>query len=187
MRQAHNQDSQRQQIIGIMAGLMQELETLAPHPDQPQNKGPLFIKCDPNMKAANDHDGMLGSMIMESLLGTSFADAVSEAFGSCAQEIGEQVDISNAMECYSEYMTDIESSTKKAAAHGQGTMARLSGKSISNSFNMRTTISQDMQSFMDDLPRRMKVERNLEYYAKQLNQLDAPAPQYDVAAPRFAA
>ncbi len=185
MRNAYNQNGQQQQIRGIIAGLMNDLQKLAPHPDQPQNNGPLFIKCDPSMKAANDHDGMLGSMMMESLLGTAFADAVSECLGSGSQEIVEDLDLTNALECYSAYITDIEQDKEDAAAHGQGTLARLSGKSISNSFNMRTTMQSGMQSFLDDLPSRMTIERNLAYYAKKLNTLEATPEVYE--APRYAA
>ncbi len=183
MNYAINQDSQRYTIAAKISTLMQDLQNLAPHPDQPNNKGPLFIGANPHFKAANDHDGMLGSMIMESLLGTAFAEAVSETIGSWAQE----VDLNSVMECYSEYITDVEAS--KAAAHGQGTLARLSGKSISGSFNMRSTISEGMQAFMEDLPKRMEIERNLAHYAKQLSMLDAPqaAPQYAAPKPRFAA
>ena len=178
-----NQSSQRQAIMGTIMSLMQDLQKLAPHPDSPQNNGPLFIKSDPNFKAANDHDGMLGSMILESVLGTAFMDAVSETFGDCAQNF----DAASAIECYSEYITDIEGNAQKTAAHGQGTLARLSGKSISSSFNMRGTISTEMQSFMDDMPTRMKTERSLAYCAKQLEMIDTQRPEYKVPAPRFAA
>ena len=178
-----NQNSQRQAIMGTIMGLMQNLQKLAPHPDQPQNNGPLFIKSNPNFKAANDHDGMLGSMILESVLGTAFMDAVSETVGDWAQNI----DVNNAIECYSEYITDIEGSAQQKAAHGQGTLARLSGKSISSSFNMRGTISPAMQNFMDDMPKRMKTERDLAYCASQLEMIDAQAPSYDAPQQRMAA
>lgn len=178
-----SQSSQRQAIMGTIMGLMQDLQQLAPHPDQPQNNGPLFIKSNPNFKAANDHDGMLGSMILESILGTAFTDAVSEVFGDCAQNF----DAISALECYSEYITDIEGSAQKNAAHGQGTLARLSGKSISSGFNMRGSISTEMQGFMDDMPKRMKTERALAYYAKKLEMVDAQTPEYEAPAPRIAA
>ncbi len=178
-----NQSNQRQAIMGTIMSLMQDLQQLAPHPDQPQNNGPLFIKSNPNFKAANDHDGMLGSMILESILGTAFLDAVSETFGDCAQNF----DAASALECYSEYITDVEGSAQQKAAHGQGTLARLSGKSISSSFNMRGAISPEMQSFMDDMPTRMKVERDLAYCAQQLEMIDAQRPEYETAQQRFAA
>lgn len=182
----NNQDNQRYAAIGAIAKLMNELQTLAPHPDRPDYQGPLFINKNPYHKAANDHDGMLGSMIMETLLGTAFSEAVSEAFGSWTQGV-EGFDAAQALECYSEYITDIEKSTQQAAAHGQGTMARMAGKSIANAFNCRSSISPALQAFYNDMPRRMEIEKSLNYYAKQLAQLDA-APQHNaMPKPRFAA
>ena len=178
----NNQDSQKQALIGQMSALMKELQNLAPHPDTPNYHGPLFIKSNPNMKAANDHDGMLGSLILESVIGVPFAEAASETFGSWT----ENVDAMAALECYSEYITDIEGSAQKTAAHGQGTLARLSGQSISGGFNMRSNISAPMQAFMNDMPKRMKIETELKSYADALDKLDA-APQYNAPKPRFAA
>ncbi len=186
------QERQRQEVIGCITSLLNDLQKLAPHPEQPGNKGPLFIKNSSHFKVANDHDTMLGSMMMESMLGAAFSEAVSETAGSWAQDF----DFSNALDCYSEYITDVEGSktnAQKIAAHGQGTLARLSSKPISASFNMRSTISEEMQAFMDDLPKRMKIERNLAYYAKQLDMLEHPAyesqynTQYEQAKPRAAA
>ncbi len=174
-----NQGRARQAVMGSIASLMQDLQKLSPHPDQPHNNGPLFIKSNPNFKTANDHDGMLGGMMMESILGSAFSEAVSETLGSWTQEF----DINSAMECYSQYITDIEGSSQKTSAHGQGSLARLSSNPISGSFNMRSSISREMQEFMDDLPQRMKIEHNLAYYAKQLDMLDAAeqAPQHKQA------
>ncbi|MGH1455779.1 MAG: hypothetical protein ACRBDI_03270 [Alphaproteobacteria bacterium] len=177
------QESQKQAIIGQITALMKDLQQLAPHPDKPDHNGPLFINSNPNFKVANDHDGMLGTIIMESLLGSAISEAVSETLGNWTQEF----DASNALECYSEYITDIEKSTQKAAAHGQGTMARMAGKSISNSFNIRSTISEGLQAFYNDMPKRMNIETQLSKCVKQLNDLDQKTPTYDVAKPRFAA
>lgn len=182
----NNQDHQRHAILGAVTKLMNELQTLAPHPDRADYNGPLFINNNPYLKAANDHDGMLGSMMMETLLGAAFSEAASEALGSWAQGV-EGFDATQAMECYSEYLTDIEKSTQKAAAHGQGTMARMAGKSIASAFNTRSQISPALQAFYDDMPRRMSVEKSLNYHAKQLAQLDAPAHRMDTQRPRFAA
>ncbi len=177
------QESQKQAIIGQITALMKDLQQLAPHPDMPDHNGPLFINSNPNFKVANDHDGMLGTIIMESLLGSAMSEAVSDAFGDWTQEF----DAATALECYSEYITDIEKSTQKAAAHGQGTMARIAGKSIANSFNMRSTISEGLQAFYNDMPKRMKIETQLSQCVKQLNELDNNTPAFNAPKPRFAA
>jgi len=181
-----NQDRQRQAIIGSITALMHNLQQLAPHPDQPHNKGPLFIKSNPNFKIANDHDGMLGNMMLEGFLGTAFTEAVSDTFGSWTQNF----DATAMLECYSEYLTckeEDKEDTQEIAAHGQGTLARMSGKSISNNFNMRGSMTDKMHNFMEDMPKRMKIERDLAYYAKQLEILDAEAAQYTPQRPSFAA
>ena len=166
-----NQDSQRNAIIGNITALMKQLHKLAPHPDQPLNKGPLFIKSNPYFKVANDHEGMLGGMIMEGILGTAFSEAVSDSFGSWTQDF----DANAVMELYSTYITEIEEDDEKIAAHGQGTLARLSEKPISKNFNLRSRINQAMQAFMDDMPKRLRTERDLAFYAKKLEQLEAQA------------
>ena len=173
-----NNEVARQDIVNSINALMGDLQKLSPHPEQPDNKGPLFIKDSPYLKAANDQDGMLGGMMMESMLGTAFADAVSEICGDWVENVDVDIDATSAMECYSEYITDVEGSATKKSAHGQGTLARLAQNPISNSFNMRCSMSDKMQEFMDDLPQRMKIEHNLEYFAKQLELLDAAAPTH---------
>ena len=77
MSYAYNQQSQKQALIGNIMGLMKELQNLAPHPDCPGYKGPLFIQSNPNFKLSDERDGMLGSMIMEGMIGAAFSEAVS--------------------------------------------------------------------------------------------------------------
>lgn len=183
------QQNQKQNIIGAMQGLMRELQQLAPHPDQPSNNGPIFIQATADMKVANDHDGMLGSMLMEAIIGGGFSEAVSETCGDAVGAIATQIDFGHVMDAYSEYISDVaKKSQQEIAAHGQGTLASMSGTSISGGFNMRATISDGMQAFFEDLPKRMDIERSLAYYARQLQTLDrAPQQNYDAPKPRFAA
>ncbi|MBK6896982.1 MAG: hypothetical protein IPH06_10370 [Alphaproteobacteria bacterium] len=184
--------TQKQLLVGKITALAQHLQQLAPHPDRPGYKGPLFVKSNPNARIANERDGMLGAMMLEAMIGPAFSEALSDTCG----EWTENIDFAATMECYSEYITDIagkqnEPSEQHKRAHGQGTMARMSGKSIANSFNLRGSISAGMQSFLDDLPARLKVEKELAYYLRQLEMLDAPAPVYapkaPAPAPKFAA
>jgi len=177
------QQHQKQQIVGAIQGLVNELQTLAPHPDQPNYKGPLFLKSNANFKAANDQDGMLGAMMLENMLGLVVAEFASDA----ANEFMNEFDMSNMLEAYSEYVSDVEGRTQHIAAHGQGTMARMSGTSISKGFNMRSHITEGMQAFYEDLPKRMTIERSLAHYARELAMLDAPQPQYAAPRPSFAA
>ncbi len=184
MSYALSRHSQKQAIIGTISALVKQLQQLAPHPDRPNYSGPLFLSGNPNFKAANDQDGMLGSMLIEGMLGVAFGEACSEMTNG----LSDHIDLNNAMELYSEFITDVEKEdTQKIAAHGQGTMARMSGTSISSSFNLRSTLSEGMQLFLEDLPKRMTIERSLAYYARQLALLDAPAPHYSMPKPQYAA
>lgn len=180
-------NQQVRETIGVITSLMQELKTLAPNPETPDYKGPLLINNSPFFKTADDQDAMLGMMIMEGLVGTAFLDAFSECFGEGAKEIASSFDLSNALDCYSQYLCDIEAQTQKNAAHGQGTMARMSGASISKGFNMRSQISEPTQAFYKDLPRRIEIERGLSQALNKLNNLAFAKPEYAAPAPRFAA
>lgn len=188
----YNTKNQKQILIGTIAGLVKELYKLAPHPDCPQYKGPLFIKTSPHFKPADDRESMLGSMILEGVLGAAFSEAVSTLVNDAAEDLGlpeinmPNIDISNVMDCYEEYISDIEGKREDkelAAKHGQGTMARMSGKSLSASFNMRSSISEGLQAFYDDLPKRMMIEKNMAYYAQQLDVLEN-TPEYAYTASR---
>ncbi|MDH5722335.1 MAG: hypothetical protein OEY94_03315 [Alphaproteobacteria bacterium] len=160
-QRAYAEEQQKVALVTI-SGLMSELQKLAPHPDRPQYQGPLFLMNNAAFKQAGEHDGMLGMMIMEAMIGSAFAEAASESFG---EWIG-QFDAAAALECYSTYITDVEGAAQRNAAHGQGTLARMSGTSISNSFNMRVTLDEGMQAFLDDLPERMKIEQTMAYYLR---------------------
>lgn len=193
MNRFNYQDQQTHVILGAITSLMQQLQTVAPHPDTPDYKGPLFISNSSYFRAADDQDGMLGTMLLEGLVGVAFSDAIRETLnsniGHHAGDMIASVDVSQAMECYDDYRSDVEEHTRRAAEHGQGTMARLSGVSISKNFNARSTISAEMQAYMDDLPRRLQIERGLALAINKLNQLSnsVPAPAYAANAPRFAA
>lgn len=192
MTHAHSRQHQKQAIMGTISGLVAQLQQLSSHPDQPNYKGPLYLAKNANFKAPDQNDGMLGSMMLEGMLGGAFAEAASEAVSDAtgsdvAADVFDAFDMNAALEVYSEFITDIEQSKEDKAAHGQGTLARLSSKPISGSFNMRSTISEGMQAFLEDLPKRMTIERSLAYYAKQLELLDAPEYAIAAPAPRFAA
>lgn len=181
------QNNQIKETLGTITSLMQQLQTLAPNPETPDYKGPLLINNSPFLKIADEQDSMLGMMIMEGLVGTAFMNAFADCFGEGARELASCFDISNALDCYSEYICDIEEQKEKNAAHGQGTLARMSGASISKGFNARSQISAPMQAFYDDLPKRMTIERGLALAVNKLNQLADAQPEYAAPAPRFAA
>ena len=143
-------------IEGIMIDLMKQLSQLAPHPDRPDHKGPLFISIDPSLKPAAEYDGMLGSMVLEGLLGTAFSEAASASIGGWST----QFDWSNAAECASQFMQDRQPANSNFQI-GQR-------NAISGAFNESVTRGHLMEAFMRDLPRRMGLERFLAYYQRRL-------------------
>lgn len=171
------QTQQKASYIGVISGLMNELQKLAPHPERPDYKGPLFINNNPYMKSASESDGMLGCMIMEALVGTAFAQMFSETIANIGHNL------MDALDCYSEYVTDIQQSEDSKSEHGQGTLARLSSKPIKGHFNQRASISEGMQAFYNDLPRRMEIENALAYYGKKILELDNE--KFQPNAPKF--
>lgn len=181
------QTCQHSRLHKAIQGLLQELKTLAPHPDAPNHNGPLFIKNSANDKVANDHDSTLGLMMAENFLGSAFMEAVSdisEEVESWAQEI----DASAVLDGYSEFITDFESDEKRnrIAAHGQGTLARMSGKTIAKAFNLRGNISSALQRFYNDMPKRLKIEEKLASLYEELDMLDNPQNRFSYSSPRVA-
>ncbi len=155
-------------IEGAMMGLMKELEKLAPHPDRPDETGPQFVNIDSQHKPAAEYEGMLGSMVLESFLGTAFADAVSAQLGSCSQTFFNQVDLSMMAEAVSEYSQD-----RANASYNLGQK-----KAISAQFNKRALWQQMMDAYLKDLPKRLGIERFLADYQRKLYALHkhTPAP-----------
>ncbi len=172
-----SQEKQRRTVMGSIMGLMRALENLAPHPDRPHDKGPLFVKSDPHCKIAGEHEGMLGQFFMESLLGTAFSEVVSDSFGGWAQSL----DLGNIAECASEMIKDRE-------GEGQGSFALCKRRAISNDFNFKSVTgaakAARMEAFLHDLPVRLRIEGNLAFYIRRLHSLKEtiPAPISKMAA-----
>lgn len=182
--QYYNTDKQRQTLQGVIAGLMGELAELAPHPDAPKNKGPVFLFSNPNLQTPSEYDGMLGSLLIQSMLGAAFTHAVSgleHAHGVQGGDISPAL-ISNAINAYSEYMKDRPRFTPDTG-EGKGTFALMSGKrKAANDFNGAAQESPAMEAFRRDLPRRLKIESALADACRKLEWLTSPAMAPALAA-----
>ena len=141
-----------------MAGLMEHISLLSPHPDCPDYKGPLFVSIDSSIRPAAECDGMLGSMVLEGVLGTAFASAASETLGGWAG----QFDWSNAADCASEYMMDRPANTNFKP--GQNNV-------LCPLFRLHAMHEEMMAAYVRDLPRRMGLERLLAQYQRKLGAL----------------
>lgn len=178
MSNLSNQDARRQSIVCKINGLMQNLHRLALHPDSTHNTAPIFLQSNPYFKSISEHDSMIGSMMMEAFLGSAFAEVASDIVPDILEDWAQDFDIGNAIECYSEYISDTHESAQKNAAHGQGSFAKMSGRSIAGNFNMNSSKALDKQKFMADMPERLKIEQSLAHYARELENIDASTYEY---------
>ena len=153
-------------IEGKMMGLMKELSKLAPHPNKPEHKGPLFVQISSEHEPPAEYEGMLGSMMMETVLSTAFSGATSNS------ENG--LDITNLMDAASEYITDRAPRSYVLGKKG----------SIMQNFNSSAQRAILMKAFIHDLPARLGLEKWLAYYQRRLYAL---RKAHRIAAPSFAA
>ena len=142
-----------------MMSLMKELEKLAPHPDRPNQTGPHFVKIDSQHKPAAEYEGVLGSMVLESALGTAFIEAASTQLGSWAQTFSNHIDVSNAVDCASYYAEDRSSSYKYSLGQTNA---------ISSNFNKHVKRKDMMDAYIKDLPKRLGIESWLASYQRKL-------------------
>lgn len=132
----------QQDIKAIMLDLMKALETLAPHPSNPEHSGPIFVDIDPSFTPPADYEGMGGSLMLEGMLGIAFSEASS---------------MSNASEIASQYIQD---------RHTQTNFKLGQNKVLGGHFNAQTSLDMHMKAFMADLPRREAIERSLAHYQR---------------------
>ncbi len=173
MNTAINTSEQQAQIINQIQLLVKEIQKCAPHPDKPDQNGPLFLKSDPNHQLPAEYDGMLGSMVLESMLGLDFAAAAGEVAGSWLGSADMMI------EAGSTYMEDRSSNRPFQVGHG---------RAIANDFNAIGSKGPEyqimMNAYLADLPDRVRLETWLSHETRRLYSLwkNAPAP-----APRMAA
>ncbi len=147
-----SQDKQCETIAGMIAGLMKELESLAPHPDH-LNTGP-----------GGEHDSMLGQIFMDSFLGASFLEVASGT-----------PDIEKMAESASQYMTD---RSKGRSSFTLDRRRAITGHFNAGS----SPRSTGMQAFIADLPKRKRVEGALTRYQGRLATIKAASPAPQIAA-----
>ncbi|MCB9981552.1 MAG: hypothetical protein H6860_04050 [Rhodospirillales bacterium] len=146
-------------IEGRIKGLACKLYKLAANPQAPHQRGPLFISLDNAFKPAAEYDGMLGSMMLDSFLGTAFADAGNDNTSSGMFEIGGTQEMDFSGEAASEYLKDHEKQ-----ARGQGSFARTEHKSLCNQFSTM----QECDSFAANHAVRLQIEETLAALSRTL-------------------
>jgi hypothetical protein len=163
---------QRKAVEGKIRGMVAKVYSLAPHPDRPDFKGPVLISLKSHFKPAAEYDGMLGSMMVDMMLG----DVIGQALGSASNDNPvlpiattlHHLDLDDLGELFSEYLQSREKQ-KKSAEKGQGTFALGEHKSICNLFNDNT--EEAMTAYTADLPKRMRLEQAINTLSKKADLL----------------
>lgn len=165
-------NEQQQAIIAQIQQLVKELQKCAPHPDKPEQNGPLFLQQDANHQLPAEYDGMLGSALMDTMLGGVFSAAANDSVSSLMNSFDRTAD------CASEYMQD-----RQTNSYGLGQR-----RVIANNFNSIGSRGPEYQAMMEayqaDLPTRMSLEKWISHETRRLYALrkNAPMPMPSLAA-----
>lgn len=165
-------DVQQQAIIAQIQQLVKELQKCAPHPDRPDQNGPLFLKADANHQLPAEYDGMLGSALMDTVLGGAFSAAANDTGSNLMNSFERTAD------CASQYMQD-----RQTSGYGLGQRNAIAGN-----FNAIGSRGPEYQAMMDayqaDLPTRISLEKWISHETRRLYALRKNAP---MPMPRMAA
>lgn len=171
MRVCNLKAAWRQSLHGRINSLLQDLSQLAPHPDRPDHKGPVFLSNHSSYTKPASYDGMLGSIMLENFLGAAFAevannnsDTMGGAVAACAFKNAD------VLELFSEYLED----RGEDKGEGQGTFARVKWQKTRDAFNLSAQ-DESRAAFEAGLPKRHKIESALAHYTRLL---DLPAPAF---------
>lgn len=139
-------------IKGEISVLMSALSHLAPHPDRPNERGPVFIRSASGIGAAADYEGMLGSMFLETALGNVLSDMAGIGEGESGPDTGTLMDMAG------EYLKD-RAEEPYGHVRGRGSFAACPHKTSCNSFDGLDPHRQAlMDAFMADLRERIALE-----------------------------
>lgn len=142
-------NTREQQVLTKIQSLVHDIHRCAPHPDRPTN-GPEFLNAHDTHKQTADYDGMLGSMMMDSILGSSFFSAANDSFDLISEILKDRAKI-NPKPRY------------KLGQKG----------SISGTFNAKCDQGPEWEAmheaYLQDLPKRKNLEKWLAHYTKELD------------------
>lgn len=171
-------NAENKQNMAAMISLLKEIAKLAPHPDKPDDKGPVSVKLPPEILAkANEADDGIGGMILESMIDT--------AFGGMMPAHLDEINFSNAVNTYEIYRQDKDSHDMAVAR-----------RDMENQYKRDILSSEPKQSreklieaYMRDLPQRIILERKAALLAKKMGNNEiindkalhnfAPSPKSD--------
>ncbi len=148
-------------------GLLNTLQQLAPHPEQSNMHAPLSLQSHAIFKPVGENDGMLGSFMIESLLGCAFLQAANDTPGSSALTMTLGMNLDQIAEAASEYISERTPDHKR----GRGTIALGEHKVIAPDFNNGAKDAA-MDLFMQDLPARHRIEGHIAALVQELDDME---------------
>jgi hypothetical protein len=173
--------SRQHHLKNRMATALKALQNCARHPDRQNVDAPHFLAFRADFKLSDQNDALLGSVMMESMLGIAFSDAANDSASSQTDvnslSFATTMDASDLADVMSEYSEETATDSKR----GKGTKALYGDTKTSViDFNlaknhMRT---KQLEAFKADLPHRQMIEREIAAIAQELD-LDRKEQAFD--------
>jgi hypothetical protein len=157
-----NLDKQRNETIGAMRDVGQQIAALAPPPDKPGQKSPEFVKEDARARVGDDRDAILGSLLFEAFFGCALGELFEDALN--VPQGARELDWGNAIDIYDEYIND---------RYGNQNYALGRKSCINGPFNHLSSRAQEAYEF--DLPQREKLEQTYASLSRRLDYLSPAA------------
>lgn len=155
-------------LMGAMKTVRQDIQHLAPNPEKPDQKGPQSVRDDSRAAANDDRSGTLGSMMLESFLGTHFASLICDTLHM--PDWAATVDWGNAVDVYDEYRSDREQS-RTNGAENKGVYR--------DAFNVtaKPTVHKSAEDkawdrYLQDLPNRRVLEQSLGSLSRAMDRVE---------------
>lgn len=155
-RSFNEQATDKQRLESAMRGVLQQMAALAQDPDRKGDNGPHFVKTDPRIRAGDENEAMLGSLLLESFIGGALGDAFADAMNVPSDL--RQVDWGNIVEAYDEYAQDRANSGFSLGKKG----------SINGTFNSFSSHDIQKMAYELDKPARMKLEQTYAGLSREL-------------------
>lgn len=169
---------ERQTALGKLAGLHNQLNKLGPAPSSPGHIGPVFLKNCAYSRPAGQEEGMLGSLILENMLGSAFLAAANDSGvamqGGTLTQAALCADFGDIADAASEYMEDRHKSEQRfKPGAGKGSEAIDYGHKT-HAFNTLARGQSPANENIDkDLHERMNIEAAMHDVISELNFLDS--------------
>lgn len=166
---AANADREQQKIIAQIQKILQDLQQCAPHPDKPDQTGPLFLQGSDYFKLPDENDSMLGAIAADQAIGSAFASVASASAANTFDTVTRVLDTASSVYGDRQQKPFQIGSKNMIAAHFNGHAKRS------------PEYQAMMQAYQRDLPQRLSLEKFLSHEMRRLYALQKHAHMYMAA------